>query len=81
MTPATSVTRIVDGILLTQTGPVHREIGGHRTACGTRITVPGAPVSPTQVAAFDLPICAPCYPERSNRRGKNSGPRGGAHRR
>lgn len=67
---------VPDGILLTQTGPVHREVGRHRTACGDVITVAGIPVSEAQVYAFDLPVCVPCYPDQHSR----GGPKGGRHR-
>jgi hypothetical protein len=70
---------IVDeGILLTQTGPVHREVGMHFTACGERITVAGVPVSPNQILGFDLPVCRQCWPVYGGHAPRTRGP--GRHR-
>jgi hypothetical protein len=66
---------IVDeGILITQTGPVHREVGNHRTGCGDPITVPGVPVSVNQILAFDLPVCRQCWPNYGGHEARRGGP-------
>jgi len=60
---------IDDGILMSQTGPVHREVGEHKTACGNQIGLRSIPVSDAQIEGFDLPICAQCYPDGHGRGG------------
>ena len=46
---------IDDGILMSQTGPVHREVGEHRTGCGDAIPLRSIPVSDAQIERL---VCA-----------------------
>ena len=53
--------RVVDGVILSGSGPVHRDLGG-RTACGERVLAGrAAAASIAQILVYRLPVCPKCY--------------------
>jgi hypothetical protein len=52
---------VVDGVLLSRTGEVHRLAVG-KTWCDRRLPERYAPVSAVQAQVHKLPICHACFP-------------------